>query len=128
MFCRNCGQETDVSNSFCAKCGAARSSGKKFCNNCGAATDPNAVICVKCGAALEIEGYDWLTALLLAIFLGTLGIHRFYTGHTGIGIGQIALTVFTCGIGGMVWQIIDIILIANGSFRDAQGRPLARKR
>src|SRR5687767_171197 len=27
---------------------------------------------------------DWLTVLLLCIFLGPLGIHRFYTGHTAI--------------------------------------------
>ncbi len=65
---------------------------------------------------------DWLTTLLLAIFLGSLGIHRFYTGHTTIGILQL-ITLGGCGI----WALIDIIQIATGNFRDAQGRELVRR-
>ncbi len=45
------------------------------------------------------------------------GIHRFYTGHIGIGIAQF-LTLGGCGI----WQLIDIIMILQGKFRDKQGR------
>lgn len=68
------------------------------------------------------EGKDWLTTLLLAIFLGGLGVHRFYTGHTGIGIAQL-VTLGGCGI----WSLIDIIMIATGSFKDAEGNPLVRR-
>lgn len=64
---------------------------------------------------------DWLTALLLAIFLGEFGVQSFYTGKIVIGILQL-VTLGGCGI----WTIIDIILIATGSYRDAQGRPLVR--
>jgi len=63
---------------------------------------------------------NWLTALLLCIFLGWLGIHRFYTGYVVIGVIQL-LTGGGCGI----WALIDLILIAVGSYRDVQGRPLA---
>ena len=65
---------------------------------------------------------DWLTTLLLALFLGGLGVHRFYTGHTGIGIAQL-LTLGGCGI----WALYDLIMIATGSFKDAAGQPLLRK-
>ena len=66
-------------------------------------------------------GKDWLTTLLLSIFLGGLGIHRFYVGRTGSGIAQL-LTGGGCG----VWAIVDIIMIATGSFTDANDQPLIR--
>lgn len=66
-------------------------------------------------------GKDWLTTLLLSIFLGGLGIHRFYVGRTGSGIAQL-LTGGGCG----VWALVDIIMIATGSFTDANNQPLIR--
>ena len=67
------------------------------------------------------EPEEWLVTLLLCFFLGGLGIHRFYTGHTGIGIAQL-LTLGGCGI----WALIDFIMIIVGNFKDAQGRPLKK--
>lgn len=46
-------------------------------------------------------------AILLSFFLGTLGIDRFYLGHTGLGIAKLLLSWMTFG----VWQLIDFILI-----------------
>ncbi|MGH3388232.1 MAG: TM2 domain-containing protein [Actinomadura sp.] len=64
-----------------------------------------------------------LAAGLLQIFLGGFGVGRFYTGHTGMAIGQIAATWLTCGLGGL-WPLIDgIMILANGG-TDAQGRKL----
>lgn len=57
-----------------------------------------------------------LVALLLAIFVGALGIHRFYLGYTTIGIVQL-LTLGGCG----VWALIDLIRIAMGDLGPADG-------
>ena len=61
-----------------------------------------------------------IVALLLAIFAGTLGVHRFYTGHMGTGIVML-LTLGGCGL----WALYDIIMIATGSFKDVDGNDLA---
>ncbi len=63
---------------------------------------------------------DYLTALLLSIFLGGLGIDRFYLGYIGLGIVKL-VTFGGCGI----WSIIDIILIATRKLGAADGTPLA---
>ena len=68
-----------------------------------------------------------LVAGLLGIFLGGLGIHRFYLGFTAIGVAQIIVSVFTLGIGSL-WGFIEgiMILAKSTSFTyDAQGNPLA---
>jgi hypothetical protein len=63
---------------------------------------------------------SYLTALLLSIFVGPLGIDRFYVGHVGLGVGKL-LTLGGLG----VWSLIDLILFATRSVKDADGRPLA---
>jgi hypothetical protein len=63
---------------------------------------------------------SYTTALILSIFLGTLGIDRFYLGYTGIGIAKL-LTFGGCGI----WALIDLVLIAMRSVPDSDGRPLS---
>lgn len=64
----------------------------------------------------------FLPTLLLAIFLGALGAHRFYVGKTGTAVIQL----LTCG-GAGIWALVDIIMIAMGTFRDKNGLPLAKE-
>ncbi len=63
-----------------------------------------------------------LVAGLLQIII-PLGIGRFYMGHTGVGVAQLLVTIFTCGIGSL-WPLIDGILILVGNPRDGHGRPM----
>lgn len=60
-----------------------------------------------------------IVAGILQLLLGTLGVGRFYTGHTGIAIAQL----LTCG-GLGIWAIVDGILFLVTDSRDAQGRLL----
>ena len=52
---------------------------------------------------------NFLVALLLSIFLGNLGIDRFYLGHIGLGVAKLLLNWLTFGI----WWLVDVILIAT---------------
>ncbi|HKW20876.1 MAG TPA: TM2 domain-containing protein [Ktedonobacterales bacterium] len=62
---------------------------------------------------------SWIATLLLCIFFGIFGVHRFYAGKVGTGIAQL-LT----GGGLGIWWLVDLILILLGSFRDDQGLPI----
>ncbi len=62
---------------------------------------------------------NWLVTLLLCLFVGAIGVHRFYAGKIGTGILQL-ITLGGCGI----WTIIDLIMIITGNFKDKDGNPI----
>ncbi len=51
-----------------------------------------------------------LTAIILSVLVGALGIDRFYLGHIGLGIGKL----ITCG-GLGIWTIVDWFLIMDAA-------------
>lgn len=67
---------------------------------------------------------------LLGIFLGHLGLHRFYLGYKGIGFIQLGLNIcglFTCGLTSVIsgiWGLIEGIMIFTGSITESDGTPL----
>lgn len=73
-----------------------------------------------------------LVAGLLQIFLGTLGIGRFYMGSTGVGVAQLVVwllgivtLVFGIGflliVGVWIWSVVDGIILLSGRPRDGAG-------
>lgn len=112
------------------------SQGMKFCKYCGNKIREKAIICPHCGCQVDELNHGaeqptivinntnantntsvsdggsyrkclnkWV-ALLLCIFLGGIGAHKFYEGKIGMGI----LYLFTAGLFGIGW-IIDIIVL-----------------
>ena len=60
-------------------------------------------------------------AFALAALLGPFGAHRFYVGKTETAV------LMLCTLGGLgVWYLYDLIMVAAGSFRDAEGRLVSR--
>ncbi len=64
-------------------------------------------------------GKRFLTTALLSLFLGGIGVDRFYLGKVGTGI----LKLMTFG-GFGIWYLIDLILILAGSMKDKRGNEL----
>ena len=62
--------------------------------------------------------------LQLLGLLGVVGIGRIYLGYIGLGIAQLLVGLVTCGIGAVVWGIVDAVLILTDKVRDPEGRPL----
>lgn len=74
------------------------------------------------GAQLGPSDKSRVVAGVLQILL-PLGIGRFYTGHSGLGVAQLLVVLVTCGVG-VIWPIIDgIVLLVSGG-TDSYGRPL----
>ena len=61
-------------------------------------------------------GKNKVVAILLSLFLGGLGIDRFYLGYIGTGI----LKLITFG-GFGIWALIDLILIIVGKLKPKDG-------
>jgi TM2 domain-containing membrane protein YozV len=68
---------------------------------------------------MEKSEKGFVPTILLCLFLGGLGIHRFYVGKIGTGI----LMLLTLG-GLGIWSLIDLIMIIVGSFKDKNGLPI----
>jgi len=86
----------------------------------GLPTPPSAVPAYPTAGSANPNAKDRIAYILLAIFLGNLGIHNFFAGYTNRAIIQLVVTLVTCGIGGIpmwIWAIVEAITVT----KDAQG-------
>lgn len=137
MYCRECGQIIGNDSLKCTNCGTRKGLGENYCYRCGSRIkSQNIEACEFCGAKLnnnniaEVNIKNKLLAVLLALFLGGMGIHRFYLGYIKIGIVQLILWIlgyFTSGITwiiAQIWAVTEAILIFLGKIKDSEGHPL----
>jgi len=103
------------------------------CPICGRKVSTRAVTCPGCGHPLYVKveeefvengisEYSWLLTFIFVVFLGALGVHRFYVGKVGTGL----LMLFTFG-GLGIWTLIDLIMVAVGAFTDSKGQKIKLK-
>lgn len=98
-----------------------------YCTGCGTQIHSSATNCPSCGAVQSGSGIRdsnaspkrRLVALLLNMFFGIFGVHRFYVGKVGTGV----LQFFTFG-GLLIWTCIDFIIILCGTFKDIDNKRL----
>ncbi len=89
-----------------------------FCPKCGTQNHDNNFRCTGCGHVLQgaapapaparpaRSDKSRVAYILLGLFLGMLGIHNFYAGHSGRGIAQLLLTLLTG------WLLIPLVVVA----------------
>ena len=70
----------------------------------------------------EKSDQDWTVVILLCLFLGGFGVHRFFVGKTGTGIAML----FTLG-GFGIWTMIVLVMIIVGKFEDSDGNLITNK-
>ena len=107
---------------------------EKFCSDCGSVIKTKAEICPKCGvrqmaapssidlAATAPNGKSKLAAALFALFLGGIGIHKFYLVQVGWGIAYLLFCwTFIPAIVAFVEAIL-LFVMSNEKFNQKFGQ------
>lgn len=102
---------------YCTKCGAINDEVAQYCTTCQAALAPvntgyQPMQSVNQGALTDwkaLGGDKKIVAGILAILLGSLGIHKFILGYTTEGVIMLLVSVLSCGILAVVPSVIGII-------------------
>ena len=102
---------------YCTKCGAINDEMAQFCSTCQAALSPvnigyQPMQSVNPGALTDwkaLGGDKKIVAGILAILVGSLGVHKFMLGYTTEGLIMLLCTVLTCGILGVAMSVVGIV-------------------
>lgn len=108
-----------------------------YCNNCkNEIIDSNLKFCTYCGRPITINRKNKLITLILVIFFGLLGLHRFYIKRYVTGLFMLFLFIITfcmalsntnptlIGLIALIlfcWNIVDFILICISVLKPAKG-------
>ncbi len=123
MFCRVCGQQVNNNAVVCLNCGHDPRNGENFCPNCGQYCGANLTRTApvpetfRQPAPCKYKKEKFL-ALLLAFFLGSLGLHCFYLDNSNKGVTMLLITILLAPmlmIGPLItfaWSLLDFIRIA----------------
>lgn len=105
-FCTECGSVINVKAEICPKCGV-RQAGKPVSVNLGETAD---------------NGKSRIAAALFALFLGGIGVHKFYLGEVGMGI--VYLLFFWTFIPAIVAFVEFVLLLtmSDEKFNQKYGR------
>lgn len=119
--CNRCGSYVDTSHSFCPNCGAKMERNHR---EPSAETNFSEQFNMNDAFAASPAGCSRGVAALLAIFLGSLGIHYFYIGKTTAGLIMLLATVLSCGILAVITNTLSLaqgiymFIINNRDFYD----------
>lgn len=124
-FCTNCGTKIEAGQEKCLTCGKQLIITEKPTKKTTSANNNNTQ------ATGNVSSKSKVCAGLLALFVGSLGVHNFYLGYTSKGVAQLLLTLVgwvLCGLGPIiasVWAFVEAIMILTGSInKDADGNEL----
>lgn len=140
--CSNCGTVNADDATFCTNCGTQIVAvqmpvggvqvQQKLCTNCKRPINVTLSTCPFCGVIqqganqyagtpgvpIQSGSKNKVTAGLLGIFLGTLGVHKFYLGQTGLGI--LYLVFCWTGIPSIIGLIEGIVYLTMTDLAFAQ--------
>lgn len=138
LICKFCGKLKKSEFQICPYCGNNSSNERESYNNYNMENRANYN-----SNNYEVSPKSGIACLLLWLFLGELGVHRFYAGKTNSGIIMLILffvsiifivyanasysafagfIAIVTAITLTVWWIIDLVSILRGKFQDSKGR------
>lgn len=75
----------------------------------------------------SISEKSLVVTVLLVLFGGVIGLHRFYAGKTGTAVVMLILSISLIGLlVSSPWALIDLITVATGKFKDSDGRVIQK--
>ena len=115
-ICRHCGLEYKTDEAvMCPRCQAPKGKGNNFCPFCGEQVTPEQKICMNCGVEMENYGAiavkSMVAAGLLAIFLGSYGVHNFYLGYIKKAVIQLVSVIV--GIIAYVGSLVALVAVTE---------------